>query len=83
MHSSPRKSCLADVPPSPQIAALPEILQDAGYNTFMSGKWHLGFSPEFNPAQRGFEKSFVLVPGVANHYGWEVRCRWPTMPAQG
>jgi arylsulfatase len=42
----------------------------------MSGKWHLGFSPETNPARRGFEKSFVLVPGVANHYGYEVRLWW-------
>lgn len=54
-----------------QVAALPELLQDAGYYTIMSGKWHLGLTPERFPAQRGFEKSFALLPGAANHYAFE------------
>ena len=54
-----------------QVAALPELLHDAGYYTVMSGKWHLGLSPERFPARRGFEKSFALLPGAANHYAFE------------
>lgn len=37
----------------------------------MSGKWHLGLKPEHHPFQRGFKKSFALLPGCANHYGYE------------
>lgn len=54
-----------------KVAALPEILSDAGYKTIISGKWHLGLLPHSLPAQRGFQKSYALLPGCANHYGWE------------
>lgn len=56
---------------SKKVAALPEILSDGGYNTIISGKWHLGLLPHSLPAQRGFQKSYALLPGCANHYGWE------------
>lgn len=51
-----------------KVAALPEILNDAGYYNFISGKWHLGLSPEHWPSERGFHKSFTLLPGAGNHY---------------
>ncbi|CAH2354250.1 hypothetical protein CLIB1423_15S01948 [[Candida] railenensis] len=51
-----------------RVAALPEILQDDGYFTFISGKWHLGLLPEYWPIKRGFEKSFTLLPGAGNHF---------------
>ena len=51
-----------------RVAALPEILQDAGYYNFLSGKWHLGFTEEYWPSKRGFEKTFTLLPGAGNHY---------------
>ena len=51
-----------------RVAALPEILQDAGYFTIMSGKWHLGMTPDRYPSQRGFEKSFALLPVSFNWY---------------
>lgn len=54
-----------------QVAALPELLHDAGYYTIMSGKWHLGLTPDRFPARRGFEKSFTLLLGAANHYAFE------------
>uniref|UniRef100_A0A060T3J8 ARAD1A16236p n=1 Tax=Blastobotrys adeninivorans TaxID=409370 RepID=A0A060T3J8_BLAAD len=53
-----------------RIATLPQVLQSGGYHTIMSGKWHLGLLPEYSPKARGFDKSFALLPGAANHYGW-------------
>lgn len=37
----------------------------------MSGKWHLGLKPENGPSQRGFDRSFALLPGCTNHFGFE------------
>ncbi|KFY86233.1 hypothetical protein V500_07767 [Pseudogymnoascus sp. VKM F-4518 (FW-2643)] len=54
-----------------KVVALPQLLQDDGYLTVMSGKWHLGLKKEHSPQARGFDKSFALLPGCANHYGYE------------
>ena len=55
-------------------AILPELLQDAGYTTFMAGKWDLGVGEGYTPATRGFDRSFVLVDASASHFAelfWE------------
>ena len=54
-----------------RVVTLPEILQDAGYLTLCSGKWHLGLRRDKSPCARGFERSFALLPGSSNHFGWE------------
>lgn len=54
-----------------RVVALPELLRDAGYHTLMAGKWHLGLKPQYFPLARGFQRSFALLPGCANHYGFE------------
>ncbi|GLB04678.1 hypothetical protein AtubIFM57258_010695 [Aspergillus tubingensis] len=54
-----------------KVAALPEILQDNGYFTCMSGKWHLGLTKDVAPCSRGFTKNFTLLPGAGNHYNHE------------
>jgi arylsulfatase len=51
-----------------RVVALPQLLREAGYRTLMSGKWHLGMTLETAPHARGFERSFALLPGAANHY---------------
>ena len=53
---------------SDRIVPVPELLQTAGYHTYMAGKWHLGRTSEANPVNKGFEKSFVTLEGGANHY---------------
>jgi arylsulfatase A-like enzyme len=40
---------------------LPEILRDAGYDTAMFGKWHLGDNYPFRPQDQGFDH--VLIHG--------------------
>ena len=51
-----------------EVAALPEVMQLAGYSTYMAGKWHLGGTADTNPKTRGFDESFVLIPGGASHW---------------
>ena len=51
-----------------KVVALPALLRDAGYYTFMAGKWHLGMEPEQGPHMRGFVDSFAMLPGAGNHY---------------
>ncbi|MCL4158443.1 UNVERIFIED_CONTAM: hypothetical protein GTU68_002693, partial [Idotea baltica] len=50
------------------VVAFPAILQQSGYNTYMAGKWHLGSAPHQMPNERGFDRSFALMQGVASHY---------------
>ena len=40
-----------------------KLLQDSGYKTYMTGKWHLGQTPETLPAARGFDRYFALTKG--------------------
>ena len=41
-----------------------QTLKQAGYTTGMFGKWHLGHdSPEYHPAQRGFDEAIVVGRG--------------------
>ncbi|RCK57311.1 Arylsulfatase [Candida viswanathii] len=56
-----------------KVAALSEILQDAGYHTWLSGKWHLGLKKPYWPHLRGFTKSWALLPGGSNHFKYVVR----------
>ncbi len=51
-----------------RVVTVTELLRDSGYRTFLSGKWHLGMTLETAPHTRGFERSFALLPGAANHY---------------
>jgi arylsulfatase len=50
------------------VVTLATRLKDAGYHTFMTGKWHLGATPDSVPAARGFEHSFLLASGGASHF---------------
>lgn len=52
-----------------RVVTFPELLRDAGYRTLISGKWHLGHTLETAPVARGFERSFALLPGGADHFG--------------
>lgn len=50
------------------VANLAEVLEDGGYHTYTTGKWHLGRAEELSPAARGFERSYILEQGSASHF---------------
>jgi arylsulfatase len=54
-----------------RVVTVAEILRDAGYDTLLSGKWHLsgkGYHEGTGPADRGFDQSFTLLESGANHF---------------
>ncbi|MVW85786.1 arylsulfatase [Pseudomonas sp. PB101] len=54
-----------------RVVTIAALLKDAGYNTYLSGKWHLGKTEDTGPDDRGFEHSFAMLSGGASH--------WPDM----
>jgi arylsulfatase A-like enzyme len=50
------------------VVTVSSLLQDSGYHTYLTGKWHLGYTPDLQPQSRGFEKSFILLQGGASHF---------------
>ena len=51
-----------------RIVTVAQLLKNGGYQTFMAGKWHLGSEAAYIPYAKGFEKSFALLNGGANHF---------------
>jgi arylsulfatase A-like enzyme len=47
---------------------LPGFLKPAGYATGQFGKWHLGPTPEWSPAHRGFDEVFGFLGRGAHDY---------------
>jgi arylsulfatase A-like enzyme len=56
-----------------KVVTVAELLRDSGYNTMMSGKWHLSGSGDLghngsSPYDRGFENVFTLLQDGSNHW---------------
>jgi len=51
-----------------RVVSLAEVLRDAGYHTYMSGKWHLGHKPGTLPFDRGFDRSLSMLYGGASNW---------------
>ncbi|MDH3625179.1 MAG: arylsulfatase [Myxococcales bacterium] len=51
------------------VVTIATLLKDAGYHTYMSGKWHLGKTPELLPSRRGFERTIAMADTGADN--WE------------
>ena len=49
--------------------ALADYFRAAGYQTFLTGKWHLGFAePEYHPNARGFDHFYGHVTGGIGYW---------------
>ena len=51
-----------------RVVTVATLFRDAGYGTFLTGKWHLGSGEGRDPRARGFERSFALASGGASHF---------------
>lgn len=59
-----------------QCVTIAEVLQGAGYSTYMAGKWHLVRDGDKNgngtkaawPMQRGFQRYFGTIDGAGNYF---------------
>ncbi|MCK8061699.1 MULTISPECIES: arylsulfatase [unclassified Fusibacter] len=56
---------------SNNVATVASILNDDGYHTYMTGKWHLGKTKENLPYNRGFERTLSMADTGADN--WEQR----------
>lgn len=50
------------------VVTLAEALRVKGYQTMLSGKWHLSLDEAQRPHNRGFDRSFTLITGGASHF---------------
>jgi arylsulfatase A-like enzyme len=51
-----------------RVVTITKLIQDAGYKTYMTGKWHLGREEGYRPHDRGFGQTYVLLDGAADNY---------------
>lgn len=51
-----------------RVISFVQLIKETGYRTYMSGKWHLGMTPDRSPMVNGFDKSFALMDAYADHF---------------
>ncbi len=50
------------------MVTLGEALREAGYETALCGKWHLGHDADRHPYRRGFQSFYGLLDGCCNYF---------------
>ncbi len=56
------------------VVTIASLLQDSGYRTYATGKWHVGKEPHNLPPQRGFDRS--IIQGDSGSDNWETARRY-------
>jgi len=51
-----------------RVQTIATRLKEANYNTYATGKWHLGHNEHTLPTKRGFDRSFILGGSGASNY---------------
>jgi arylsulfatase A-like enzyme len=50
------------------VVTLAEVLHQAGYRTYLTGKWHLGKASDGLPTARGYDHAFSLADAGADNF---------------
>ena len=50
------------------VQTIASRLKELDYNTYVTGKWHLGHDEKTLPTKRGFDRSFILGASGADNY---------------
>jgi len=51
-----------------RVQTIATRLKEVDYNTYATGKWHLGHNEKTLPTKRGFDRSFILGGSGASNY---------------
>lgn len=51
-----------------RVQTIATRLKEVNYNTYATGKWHLGHDENTLPTKRGFDRSFILGASGANNF---------------
>lgn len=67
-----RAGLLEPITSSPDgLAATPKtlarLIKEAGYETALIGKWHLGARPEFHPLRHGYDEFYGFLGGASDY----------------
>ena len=52
----------------PEHPTVASGLKQAGYETALIGKWHLGFLPEHGPLRHGFDEFYGILSGGVDYF---------------
>ncbi|MCO8124587.1 sulfatase-like hydrolase/transferase [Stieleria sp. TO1_6] len=51
-----------------ETQTIAKLLQQSGYATAITGKWHLGYEPKFAPHLQGFDHAFYCIGGGMDYF---------------
>ena len=51
-----------------RVVTIAQLLHDAHYRTYFTGKWHLGATPAKLPTARGYDHAFALADAGADNF---------------
>jgi arylsulfatase/uncharacterized sulfatase len=51
-----------------RVVTIAEQLRAGGYRTYLSGKWHLGYTPNTLPTARGYDHALALAQSGADNF---------------
>lgn len=51
-----------------RVQTIATRLKEVNYNTYVTGKWHLGHNEKTLPTKRGFDRSYILGGSGASNY---------------